>query len=242
MKICIAQIRPVKGDILANISKHKILTALASEFEASAIFFPELSLTGYEPTLAKELASDQHDNRLDVFQQISDNNKITIGLGYPTKEGTSIRISMIIFQPDQPRQIYSKQQLHSDEISYFECGTEQILITPGQIKIAPAICYESLQSDHSDYAVKIGAEMYVTSVAKSQSGMNKALLHYPAIAKKYSIPVLMSNCVGYCDNFNSVGQSAIWNIRGELIAQLDDHTEGILLFNTETEEVIKRNL
>ena len=45
----------------------------------------------------------------------------------------------------------------------------------------------------------------------------------------------MSNSIGFCDNFLSVGQSAIWNKNGELINQLDDKNEGLLIFDTKLE-------
>jgi predicted amidohydrolase len=242
MKISVAQIRPVKGDISANIAAHKKMIALAISEKADCIFFPELSVTGYEPELAQQLATDQADQKFDDFQEISNSRKITIGLGVPTKTNSGIKISMIIFQPDAPRQTYSKQQLHADELPYFVNGEEQIMLTVDNKKIAPAICYESLQTDHSENANKLGAEIYITSVAKSQNGIDKAMTHYPAIAKKFSMPVLMSNCVGDCDNFLSVGKSSVWTKQGNLAGQLDDKTEAILIFDTETEDVIVRTL
>jgi predicted amidohydrolase len=242
MKISVAQTRPMKGDISANIDTHKKLIDLAISYKADAIFFPELSVTGYEPELAKDLATNQNDKEFDDFQEISNKNKITIGLGMPTKTNSGIKISMIIFQPNGLRQTYSKQQLHSDEFPYFVNGEKQIILTVDNMKIAPAICYESLQTDHSENANKLGAEIYLASVAKSQNGINKAMIHYPAVAKKFSMPVLMSNCVGYCDNFQSVGKSSVWTKQGNLVGQLDDKLEGILIFDTETEEVIERTL
>jgi predicted amidohydrolase len=240
MKIAVAQTRPIKGDISTNIKTHKKLIDLAISYKVDTIFFPELSITGYEPELAKELVTNQDDKEFDNFQEISNKNKITIGLGMPTKSNSGIKISMIIFQPDSPRQTYSKQQLHSDEFPYFVNGDEQIILTVDNKKIAPAICYESLQLDHSVNAKKLGAEIYVASVAKSQNGINKAMTHYPAVAKKFSIPVLMSNCVGFCDNFESVGQSSVWTKQGNLAGQLDEKSEGILIFDTETEKIIKQ--
>lgn len=240
MKIAVAQTRPIKGDISANIKTHRKLIDLAISYKADAIFFPELSITGYEPELAKELVTNQDGKEFDNFQEISNKNKITIGLGMPTKSNSGIKISMIIFQPDTPRQTYSKQQLHSDEFPYFVNGEEQIILTVDNKKIAPAICYESLQTDHSVNAKKLGAEIYVASVAKSQNGIDKAMTHYPAVAKKFSMPVLMSNCVGFCDNFESVGQSSVWTKQGNLAGQLDEKSEGILIFDTETEKIIKQ--
>jgi predicted amidohydrolase len=241
MKICIAQTKPIKGNVSANIEAHIRFIELALSSDSEAIFFPELSLTGYEPELAKKLATNQNDNRLDIFQQISNNNNIIIGLGLPTETESQIRISMVIFEANKPRQTYSKQQLHSDEFPYFENGVGQIIIKTNDKNIAPAICYESLQPTHSENAFKLGADVYLASVAKPENGIEKAFEHYPAVAKQYAMPVLMSNCVGFCDNFVSVGNSAVWTKEGELVGQLDDKTEGILIFDTETEGIVKRN-
>lgn len=242
MKISVAQTRPFKGNIGANIEAHKQLIALAIKYNADAIFFPELSITGYEPELAKTLATQEDDKQFGIFQDLSDKHNITIGIGLPTLAKTGIRISMLLFQPHSPRQTYSKQELHSDEFPYFVKGEGQVVLTINQVKVAPAICYESMLINHSTLANKLGAEVYMASVAKTKTGVENAMLHYPTVAKKFSMPVLMSNCVGRCDNFDSVGQSAIWTKNGKLVGQLDDQQEGILVFDTITEEVITQTL
>jgi predicted amidohydrolase len=75
MKICVAQTKPVKGDISANIENHKKLIDRAVANRTDIVIFPELSLTGYEPELARELAINQDDTRLDGLQEISDAKK-----------------------------------------------------------------------------------------------------------------------------------------------------------------------
>jgi predicted amidohydrolase len=57
MKISLAQTKPIRGDISANIVTHKRLIHLAISYKAGAIFSPELSVTGYEPKLAIDLAT-----------------------------------------------------------------------------------------------------------------------------------------------------------------------------------------
>jgi predicted amidohydrolase len=240
MKICVAQTRPFKGNIKKNIDSHKKLISIAVSYLADIIVFPELSLTGYEPELAKDLATNQDDHIFDTFQEISDINKITISVGMPTKISSDILISMIIFQPYKPRQTYSKQNLHRDEFAYFNKGKHQLFLTVDNIKIAPAICYESLVPEHSENAFKGGAEMYIASVAKSADGVEKAFKHFPEIAGKYSIPVLMANCIGPCDNFESVGKTSIWNSKGQLVGQLNDVSEGILIIDTNKEEIVEK--
>jgi hypothetical protein len=48
--------------------------------------------------------------------------------------------------------------------------------------------------------------------------------------------VLMANCLGPCDDFAGVGQSAIWNNQGKLAAKLDDEREGLVMIDTATGE------
>jgi predicted amidohydrolase len=55
MKICVAQTKSVKGDVLKNIENHLKFIELALAFSADLIIFPELSLTGYEPELAGKM-------------------------------------------------------------------------------------------------------------------------------------------------------------------------------------------
>jgi len=239
MNIAIAQLKSMKGDIPANIEKHIKFIERACLLNADFIFFPELSLTCYEPELAEKLAVDKNDKRFDVLQQTSDQKMISFAVGVPTISENGIYISMLIFQPKQQKLIYSKQQLHEDELPYFKNGNEQVLITLKNQKIAPAICYESLQTDHANEAARLGAAIYIASVAKSKNGINKALAHYPNMAKKYKMPILMSNCIGECDNFISAGFSSVWNKEGELVVQFDNQQEGLLIFNTETEKVMK---
>lgn len=238
MKICVAQTEAERGNIQRNIENHLEWIELAITEKSDLILFPELSLTGYEPVLAKELATQQNDARLEQFQEISDANQITIGIGLPTISDAGILISMILFDPGQGRKIYSKQKLHLDERPYFVQDNHQIILTIKSKKIAPAICYESLQPEHAESAHRLGAEIYIASVAKSQKGVEKAFRHFPKIAKKFSMPVLMSNSIGFCDNFQSVGQSAIWNNQGELLKKLDSDKEGLLLVDTETQQVM----
>ncbi|GAB3800085.1 carbon-nitrogen hydrolase family protein [Spirosoma humi] len=242
MKIAVAQIKPFKGRVAANIELHKQAIQLAIAHKVDALFFPELSLTGYEPKLAEDLATTPDDARFDGFQMLSDAHKLTIGLGMPIRSSAGIHLSMIFFQAGQPRQTYSKQQLHADELPYFIPGQKQLILTVGDTNIAPAICYESLQTDHARNAYKLGAGMYVASVAKSQPGIAKAMAHYSAQATQFSMPVLMSNCVGSCDDFVSAGQSAIWTKSGTLAKQLDDVGEGLLIFDSETEAVLEQRL
>lgn len=242
MKICAVQTRPIKGDIQSNIDNHKKLIDLAVSNGAEAVIFPELSLTGYEPELSKELATSQDDSRFDDFQKISNTKQITIGVGVPTKNDTGICISMILFQPHKARQTYSKKYLHPDEEEFFISGQSFTGLKINKTNIALAICYELSVSEHSEKAFKSGAKIYIASVAKFVNGVDKAIKRLADIANKYSMTVLMSNCVGQSDGQECAGKTSIWNNKGLLVGQLNDTDEGIIIFDTDTQELIEKTI
>jgi predicted amidohydrolase len=232
MKISAVQLQSVKGDIEANLAKHLAFIDVAIAQRADLVFFPELSLMGFEPQLAQSLATDITDRRLDRFQYRSDAHNIMIGVGLPLAVESGVQIGMAWFVPRTPRRSYAKQQLHADELPYFVAGDQQLLLETSAHRLAPAICYESLQLGHADRVAKLGADVYLASVAKPASGMARATEHYPAIARRHNLHVILSNAIGPCDNFISVGQSAAWNRQGQLLIQMDEQSEGILMMDT----------
>lgn len=229
MKICVAQTHPVKGDIQANIENHKKLIAQAIQQKADLIIFPELSLTGYEPTLAKELAITKEDNRLNDFQILCDAHDISIGVGVPTQTDSGICISLILFQPNQARRTYSKKYLHADEEGFFVAGENFPCLKIKNTNIALAICYEISVEDHIGQAHKHGATVYIASVAKFESGIEKALQRLANIAGDYGMTVLMPNCVGISNGQRCAGKTSIWNSKGILLNQFNNSEEGILV-------------
>ena len=50
---------------------------------------------------------------------------------------------------------------------------------------------------------------------------------------------MMVNAVGPVDNGLCVGQTAVWDREGDVVAQLGTEEEACLLFDTTTEEVAK---
>jgi predicted amidohydrolase/GNAT superfamily N-acetyltransferase len=237
MKIAVAQLRPFKGDVPKNIEKHRSLISLAVDRGADLIVFPELSVTGYEPALADRLAMNAGDKALETFREISDLGNVTICVGVPLRVASGVEIGMVIFQPLKPPFTYSKRYLHSDELPYFTNGGRQEFLQHQAIKIAPAICYESLLEEHAKEAAAHGAGVYLASVAKSARGLAKAFLHYPEIAGRYSMFVVMSNSTGPSDNFVSAGQSSVWNREGKLLCRMGEHEEGIIVLDTDNENV-----
>lgn len=241
MKIAVAQLQSKKGEIDFNIEKHIELIKIAIENKVDLIVFPELSITSYEPTIVKKINFTIDDERLNVFQELSDEFNIIIGVGLPFKTDDGINISLMFFEKKNEKQVYSKQYLYPDEFEYFTEGKQQLYFNINDNKIAPAICYESMLEKHHEQVFNNGANIYLASVAKSKDGVENSYNLYPKISTKYSTYVLMSNLIGESDNFINYGNSGIWNKQGELMCNFDDKEEGILildLLNNSTQKII----
>ncbi len=206
---------------------------------AELVFFPELSLTGYDPGQAESLAIDQNDPGLDIFQRVADTTNVLVGIGFPLAGTVGVQIAMAWFTPGEPRRIYAKQFLHADETRYFVPGQASLMLEWGGLKLAPAICYESLLDAHVEAAAAAGADLYLASVAKSEAGLRKADLHYPKIASRHGLPVVMANSTGPCGDFMAAGGSAAWNARGRCLARLGGESGGILV--SEYERICPRD-
>ena len=240
MKICVAQTRPVKGDIEANLYCHEKFIKTAVSVGTDLIVFPELSITGYEPELVKELATTRDDIRFDVFQRIADAERITIGIGLPILADNGIRISQVYFQPGKLREVYSKMFLHSSEDEYFIRGDRYISLRIGNANIVPAICYELSVVEHAEQAATSGADIYAVSVV--EGNIEKAIERLTNVATEYCMTVMMANAVGKTGDYECPGRSSIWSNKGLLVGQLGDSHQEILIFDTDTGEITRREI
>ena len=237
MMIALAQTRPIKGDLLMNIGVHVHYIHQAAERGASIVFFPELSLTAYEPKLAHILATTQDNSHFEIFQVEANRYNITICVGVPIKAEGGIWIGMVIFSPNAPRQTYGKKFLHPDEEAYFIPGPTITPLLIEGIKVAPAICYELSCPEHVENAILKGADVYVASSAKTVEGNKRAFKALAITAQTYQIPTMQVNCVGFADGSLKAGASSVWNKEGSLLMQLGDDDEGLLIYDMDSEEV-----
>ncbi len=237
MRLAIAQTRPFMGDIARNVAVHVRLSRVAATHGADLVIFPELSLTGYSTTHAAVWATTFEDERFEPLQSVCDAQGLVIGAGVPLQTDNGITISMLWFQPGQPREVYSKRYLHADEVPFFACGVGSPLLEVSGTNVALAVCYELSVPEHAAAAHAAGADVYVTSVAKYQRGVDRGVVRLAEIARTFAMPVVMANCLGLADGEPCVGQSAAWDARGRQVGQLDAVQEGVLIYDLATQAV-----
>lgn len=230
LRIAAGQFAPIRGCIDENMRYHEMLTESAASAGVNLIVFPELSLTGYEPELAEELALTD-ESCLRPLQVMSDRYDMTIIAGAPLYvEDGKPAIGACVISPQQPTSFYRKMYLHPGESDYFSAGEAECVFTARTFKVGVAICADAGQSMHAERTVQLGAEIYINSVLSAGGYDNDAGL-LQSYAQLYAMPTLMANYCGPSGGWKPVGKSAAWNAKGELIAQAPEDCAALVIMD-----------
>lgn len=237
LKIAAAQLRPNVGDWTGNLQLHLNFTFAAARHGVGLLVFPELSLTGYEPARATELAREANDTCFHELQRMSVEHRMTIAVGFPLRTEDLPQIASKLLYPNRQSAVYTKMFLHSDEEEYFSPGMDSPTLILDVPAVALAICFELTIPAHAQRALMAGAEIYIASVAKTARGITAANERLSQIAAELAVPVLMSNCLGAMDGSECCGMSGIWDTTGTQLSHLGDAEEGLLILDLETGEI-----
>ncbi|PHM46100.1 NAD+ synthase [Xenorhabdus mauleonii] len=224
LKIAAAQFNPASGDITENIKKHLQLISVAVNENADVIIFPELSLTGYEPEWARELAFIDSDPRWEPFSLIAQKHGITIIIGAPVKNGDDKpQIGLFIIQPSNPVSHYSKMHLHSGENEYFTAGSCEKVFQLDKHTLGLAICADTGIDSHASNTATAGASIYLASVLITGKGYIDDTIRLRNHAKSHGMVVIMANFCGLTGGWNTTGKSAIWDECGNLLIEAPEN-------------------
>lgn len=219
LDICAAQYCSIAGDLDANLDRHLQLMRLAAEQSVEFLLFPELSLTGYEPSQARELAQSADAVRLQPLRELAKQLRMTTLVGLPllSNESNAILVGSLLFGADGAQTIYTKQHLHSGEERVFSLGAGGAPLHLGDERIALSICADFTHASHARAAVERGAGVYATSVLISENGYPHDSELLEGYARELSIGVLMANHGGPSGGWNCAGRSAFWAPGGRLV-------------------------
>ncbi|WP_313124620.1 carbon-nitrogen hydrolase family protein [Pseudescherichia sp.] len=230
LKIAAAQFAPVRGCIEENMRYHELLIASAASAGVNLIFFPELSLTGYEPEMAEQLALAD-ESCLRPLQRLAEKQDMVIIAGAPLNvKGRKPAIGACVISSKQPISYYRKMYLHPGESDYFSAGEEECVFTARTFNVGVAICADAGQPMHAERTVHMGADIYLNSVL-SAGGYDKDASLLQSYAKRYAMPTLMANYCGPSGGWKPVGKSAAWNEKGERIAQAPEDRAALVIMD-----------
>jgi predicted amidohydrolase len=257
MKIALAQISPVLGNVNKNLYNHLELIEKASGEKADLIIFPELSLTGY--TL-KDLVSEVALNPFDspVFSQLlSASQKVDVSLGFVEEKKDDPGIfynSAVYLSQGKITHIHRKVFLPTsgmfEEGRFFRPGRE---FSSFKTRFAPAgllICRDFLHYGSSYCLMADGAQLIITISAAPGRGVTDLgsqgfetsrmwELMGEAISFFSGAFVIYCNRSGLEDGATFGGGSFIYSPFGKLITKLPYTEEAFFVQEIDLEEIRK---
>jgi predicted amidohydrolase len=243
MILAAAQTKPKRGDIDANLLDHYRLVKLAAANGAQLIVFPELSITGYEREDAARLAFTENDSRLDHLKKLAAENNITIIAGAPIRIQSDLFLGEFCITPNDSVSIYTKQFLHEGEEVYYQPSFDyNPMLEIENERISCAICADIDHPKHAENANKNNSSTYIASIFFSPNGIPQAHQSLQSYASQFQMNVLMANFGGDSYGSPSGGRSAFWNNKGELIAQMEDSSSGLLIVEKQDSDWVSKIL
>ncbi len=211
------------------MAHHVELAELAAKHDARLVVFPELSLTGYEPELARKLALSVTDPRLRPLCEVTKSRGITIIAGAPTLTRAGLHIAAFVFQPTAETLIYTKHHLHKGEETYFTPGRIRPIIELDDERVSLAICADTTHPSHAAEAARAGASVYAAGVLITPNGIEADSSQLKGYAVEHRMVVVMANHAFSTGGWDSAGRSAIWAEDGREVVVVPGDGEAILI-------------
>ena len=248
MRLALAQINVVVGDLDGN--RERILAALedARGQSAELVLFPELAVTGYPPEdllLRPAFVRAAEGSLREIAAACTG---VTALVGTPWFDRDLFNACAVCADGDV-RSIYRKRYLPNygvfDEDRYFASGRGLVLLRLGETLIGPTVCEDIWQPGPpaTDLALA-GAELLV-NISASPYHVGKAEDREEMLvtrARDNSAFLAFCNLVGGQDELVFDGHSVVLDDEGEVLARAPGFEEALLVVDIEPTEAIGRRL
>ena len=234
MRVAMAQINPIVGDLEGNIEKIKQYIDAAKKRDADLVVFPELSVTGYPPQDLLLETDFVKQNKELLKDLISHNSDMAGVIGFVDYVGRSLYNAAAFFVRDKIIDVVYKTLLPTydvfDEDRYFETEVRRQVkpvsakIKGSQIKLGVEICEdlwdEAYNMKVTDLPARRGSNIIV-NISASPFYVGKRFERERLLktkARRNNIPIFYVNMVGGQDELVFDGQSLAVDCSGGLIA------------------------
>lgn len=244
MKIAIAQINCILGDLAGNTAKILDYAERAKSLGATLLLTPELSLCGYPPEdlLLRDGFYKACDIALNnLVQQVEG---ISVVVGHPHEVGEKRYNAASVFRNGRILATYHKRELPNysvfDEERYFTRGVAPCVFELEGVKFALNICADIWQEHAAQRALNAGAQILLVLNA-SPYHLDKQQSRYEAIRDRTSeirLPVVYANMVGGQDELVFDGASFAMSADGHLTHQFSSFEESLGLLEIQAGKLV----
>ena len=250
MKILVAQLNNIVGDIQGNIDKAIKVLSDEKTTHSDLVVFSELFISGYPPEdlILKNSFIDACKTGLNSLVNYSKNTNAGIIIGVPLIENDKVYNCSVLIDDGNILGFSQKRNLPNygvfDEKRVFYPGEESKAFNFRNVRIGMPICEDIWSKEVCEDLKKDGSEIIITPNGSPFDRYKGNLRLETAIArvKENKIPLIYANQVGGQDELVFDGSSFAINLDQSISAQAPAWEESLLEINYEKDEGLKSNV
>ncbi len=248
MRIALAQIDTVVGDLDGN--RRLILEALAEARDGGAdlVVYPELATTGYPPEDLLLRPAFVRAARASVEQIAAETGEVVALVGTPWFDG-DLANACAVCAGGEVRAVYRKHYLPNygvfDEHRYFAEGRDLVVLRIGGVSVGITICEDVWQPGPPATDLALAGAELVVNLSASPYHVGKAEDREEMLvtrARDTSAYFAFCNLVGGQDELVFDGHSVVLDEAGEVVARAPGFESHLLVVDVEPSDAIARRL
>jgi NAD+ synthase (glutamine-hydrolysing) len=249
LRLAMAQINVVVGDISGNARKIAEWIGRAVELQADVVTFPELALTGYPPEDLLLKPQFIEANLAAIHELATKVRDITVVIGFVDRQDDIFNAAAVI-EGGKMAAVYHKVFLPNygvfDEFRYFRAGRACPVFRIGDATVGISICEDIWYPDGPflQQAASGGADVLINiSASPYQAGKRQwreTMLQTRAVDN--SVIVAYNNMIGGQDELVLDGGGLVFDERGSLLARGASFEEDMIVVDLDIESVFGQRL
>ncbi|HWB56645.1 MAG TPA: NAD+ synthase [Gaiellaceae bacterium] len=248
MRLALAQIDTVVGDLDGN--RDRILARLDEAREAGAdlVLFPELAVTGYPPEdlLLRPSFLQAAARTLDEVARATRGTAALVGTPHLDRD---LFNACAVCVDGEVEALYRKQFLPNygvfDEDRYFQPGRGLLLLRCGDTLVGPTVCEDIWQPGPPATDLALAGAHVVANISASPFHLGKGAEREEMLATRArdnACWIAFVNAVGAQDELVFDGQSLVLDENGDVVARGPAFEEALLVVDVDATTAVARRL
>src|SRR4051812_41636029 len=241
MRLALAQINSVVGDLEGNAAKIVDWLGRTRDANADLVLFPELAVTGYPAEDLLLRPGFVRAARRAVDEIARSTHDIVALVGAPLFEDGALYNACFVLGGGSVRDVYRKHHLPNygvfDEDRYFEPGNDRVLLDVAGVRVGVTICEDIWIAGPPASELGAAGAQLVANISASPFHVGKDREREEIVrrcARENGVPVALCNAVGAQDELVFDGNSVIVAPDGTVLARAGGFEEELLLWDTGT--------
>ncbi|HEY7178089.1 MAG TPA: NAD+ synthase [Gaiella sp.] len=248
MRLALAQLNVVVGDLEGNVERILAAVGDAQRAGADLVVLPELAVTGYPPEDLLLRPGFVRAARAAVDEVARGCTETALLVGAPALERDLANAAFVCAE-GAVRGVYRKHFLPNygvfDEHRYFAPGRELLLLELGDVLVGPTICEDVWQPGPPATDLALAGATLLVNLSASPFHVGKAEDREEMLvtrARDSAAYVAFCNLVGGQDELVFDGHSVVLDDEGEVIARAPGFEEALLVVDVDPTEALGRRL